>query len=157
MTGLSELELLDKKLDTAAELITKALTLAPDDAHAQLVASEISLHQHKLDDAEARLKALAGRTPPLPPLDLARLHVVTGRLRELKGDDQGAIDEYVPGAKLAGDLDLTPTMAAVAKLSSMAKDAIEAKNDKLATELRNAPTSCSARSPTRPTMTLSSR
>ncbi len=137
MTGLSEVELLDKKIDAASELITKALTQSPNDAHAQLVASEISLRQHKLDDAAARLDALAGRTPPLPPLELARLHVVKGRLSELKGNDQGAVDEFIAGAKLAGDLDLTPTMAAVAKLSSMAKDATEAKNDKLATELRD--------------------
>ena len=121
LTGLAEVELRDKKLDTAAELITSALNQTPDDARAQLVASELSIVQGKLDDAEARIKVLAERTPPLPPLDAAQLQVVRGKLLDKQGKPAEAVEAYIAGAKLAGELDLGPTMAAVGKLGELAK------------------------------------
>ncbi|MDB4954231.1 MAG: Tetratricopeptide 2 repeat protein [Myxococcales bacterium] len=121
LTGLAATELRDNKLDVALDLITKALTQRPDDVDAQLVASELAIRQGKLKDAETRLAAIAGRQPPVAPVQEARMHLLKGKLLEARGDDEGAVEDYVVGAKVAGELDLAPTMAAVTKLSLLAK------------------------------------
>ena len=53
---------------------------------------------------------------------------MTGHLLDQQGAHDQAIDAYLASAKLAGDHDLTPTMAAIAKLSERAKQAAEAKD-----------------------------
>ncbi len=128
MTGLAEIELREKKLDLAEELITKVLTMAPNNANAQLVQCEISLRKGDVADTEKRIKLLAERTPPLAPLDGARLLLVKGKLHEQRKEDEEAIAAYIAGAKLAGDRDLTATFAAVAKLTDMARVAADAKD-----------------------------
>jgi tetratricopeptide (TPR) repeat protein len=120
LTGLAATELRDGKLEAALEQITKALNQSKDDPDAQLVAAEISIRQGKLKDAEDRLLSLAGRQPPLPPVQEARVHMLKGRLADARGKDDQALDEYIAGAKAAGELDLAPTMAAVKKLGEMA-------------------------------------
>src|SRR5690606_23632222 len=84
-------------------------------------------------DAAKLIDKLAAREPPLPTLAQARLHVVRGKLLEAQGKDLEAVDEYTKGAGLAGDLDLTPTMEAVKKLSDLAKKEADAA---AATQLR---------------------
>jgi len=126
MTGLAEIELREKKVELAEELITKVLTMAPNNANAQLVQCEISLRKGDVGDAEKRIKLLAERNPPLPPLDGARLMLVKGKLHEHRKEDEEAIAAYIEGAKLAGDRDLTATFAAVRKLTEMAKAANDA-------------------------------
>ena len=128
MTGLAEVELREKKVELAEDLITKVLTMAPNDANAQLVQCEISIRKGDIPDAEKRIKLLADRSPPLAPLDLSRLMIVKGKLHEANKAPEEAIAAYVEAAKLAGDRDLTGTFAAVATLTGMAKDA-EAKKD----------------------------
>ncbi len=128
MTGLAEIELREKKVEVAEELITKVLTMAPNNANAQLVQCEISLRKGDVADAEKRIKLLADRNPPLAPLDGARLMLVKGKLHEFRKEDEEAITAYIAGAKLAGDRDLTATFAAVAKLTAMAKVASDAKD-----------------------------
>ena len=128
MTGLAEIELREKRVEIAEELITKVLTIAPNNANGQLVQCEISLRKGDIADAEKRIKLLAARTPPLAPLDGARLMIVKGKLHEYRKEDEEAVAAYVEGAKLAGDRDLTATFAAVSKLTEMAKVANDAKN-----------------------------
>ena len=136
MTGLAETELRDRKFEVASELITKVLTQAKDDVQAQLVAAEIEIKLGKLDIAAQRIELLESRKPPLPPLDQSRLKLITGRLLEEQNKDDAAIEAYEAAAKLAGDFDLTPTMAAVAKLSEMSHKASEARNPAREAELR---------------------
>ncbi|HZJ70147.1 MAG TPA: tetratricopeptide repeat protein, partial [Planctomycetota bacterium] len=135
-TRLAETELRDGKLTTAAELMATTLTQAKDYVPAQLVQSEIEIKQNKLPLAAERLAALANHVTPLAPLDRARLHLVTGKLLEMQGKDDEAVDAYSQGAKDAGDLDLAPMMAAVGKLSVMTAAAVQAKDGKRADELR---------------------
>ncbi len=136
LTALAETELRDRKFEIANEQISKALTQTPNDVRAQLVAAEIELKLGKLDSAAERLQRLGARTPPLVPLDQARLKLITGRMLEDQGKDEAAVDAYAAAAKLAGDFDLTPTMAAIAKLSDMARKAAEARNPAKEAELR---------------------
>ncbi len=136
MTGLAEAELRDRKFEIANEQITKALTISKDDVHAHLVAAEIELKLGKADSASKRLQLLAERVPPLPPLEQAKLRLITGRMLEDQGKDEAAVDAYAAAAKLSGDFDLTPTMAAIAKLSDMARKAAEAQNPAKEAELK---------------------
>ncbi len=136
MAGLAEVELRDGKLDAAKELTDKAVRISPNDARAQLAASELSIRMNNLTDATQRLGLLANRQPPLAPLEEARLHLLTGALHEARLENDAAIDEYIAGAKVAGELDLAPTMAAVRKLTEMAKLATEQKDLKRAADLR---------------------
>ncbi len=126
LTGLAQVELADNKLSVARDLITKAITQSPDDVQAQLVFCDLAIHDGQLQDAATRLKTLGDRQ--LPPLQRAQFELVSGRLLQAKGDDAGALEAFVRGAKAAGDLDLAPTMAAVEKLGAMAK-ASDAAND----------------------------
>jgi tetratricopeptide (TPR) repeat protein len=134
LVGLAEVELRDGKLAVAADLVNKANAVAADKPAVQLVAAEVWIKQGKLPDAVAQIKKLEAHQPPLPPLQQAHLMVVKGRLLEAQGQDEDAIDAFIAGAKLAGDLDLSPTMAAVEKLSELARKAREAHDDKKAEE-----------------------
>ncbi len=118
LTGLAETEMKDGKLETALGAIVKALNLAKDDARAQIVATELAIKQSRLDDADSRIIALTDRQPPLPRLDAAHLLLAKGHLLEARHKTAEAIDAYVASAKLAGDLDLTPTMLAVSRLAA---------------------------------------
>ncbi len=135
-TGLAEVELRDGRTDAASDIMIKALTVAPDDVHAQLVATQISIKLGKLDDAATRLKVLAGRAPTLSPLEQGAIQLVTGKLLEAKNQDDAAVDAYVAGAKIVGDLDLAATVAAVNKLTKLAQIATDAKDLPRAEKLR---------------------
>jgi tetratricopeptide (TPR) repeat protein len=132
LTGLAMVELRDGKITVAEDLVTKAQAVAADRPEVQLVAAEVWIKTGKLPDALAQVKKLEAHQPPLPPLQQAHLMVVKGRLLEAQGQDEDAIDAFMSGAKLAGDLDLSPTMAAVEKLSQLAKKATDAHDDKKA-------------------------
>jgi tetratricopeptide (TPR) repeat protein len=119
LAGLAATELRDDKVAPAADLIQKALTQSPDDIEAQLVAADLEIRQGKLNDAETRLKALSGRSPPVAPLQRAHLQLALGKMLEARGDDDAAIDAWVEGSKAVGELDLAPTMAAVTKLGAL--------------------------------------
>jgi len=119
--GLAAIELRDGKLTVAGDHIQKALAASPDNADSLLLQAELFVREGKLPEAETIIDNLSARKPPLPTLAQARLHVVRGRLLETKGSNEAAVDAFIEGAKLAGDLDLTPTMAAVTKLADMAK------------------------------------
>ncbi|MBV8760239.1 MAG: tetratricopeptide repeat protein [Deltaproteobacteria bacterium] len=137
LTGSAAVELRDGKLAAAQDQITKALAANAENVDAQLVAAEIAIKQGRLPDALATIKKLEAHQPPLPTLQQAHLMLVKGRLLEAQGQNEDAIDSYVQGAKLAGDLDLSPTMAAVELLSSLAKKAADAHDDKKAEEYRH--------------------
>jgi tetratricopeptide (TPR) repeat protein len=134
MIGLAEAELRDGNAGAAAELIAKVLAASTDNVAAHLVQSEIEIKQNKLAVATKRLAALAGHA--LTPLEQARMHLTTGKILELQGKDDEAIGAYAAGAKAARDLDLTPLMAAVGKLSAMTAAAVQAKDSARAEELR---------------------
>ena len=134
LIGLASVELRDGKPAVAADLIQKALAQSPNDPTAKLVQAEIAIKQGKLPDATALIKELANRVPPLPPLEHAQLQIAQGHLFEAQGSDDDAVEAYEAGAKDAGDLDLTPTMAAVEKLGQMAK---KATSDAKAQEYRD--------------------
>ena len=123
LTGLAQVELMDGKLDAATDAIAKALDKNKDDANAQIVATELAIRQNKLDDADERIRALTGRVPPLPPLDQAHLLMARGHLLEVQHKDSDAAEAFVQASKLAGDLDLGPTMAAVNKLNTLGQQA----------------------------------
>ncbi len=123
LNGLAAVELREGKIQIARDLLQKALAANPNDAESQLLDASADIAEGKLPEADTKLAKLFERQPPLPPLQLARLHVAKGRLLETQGKDEEAIAEYSKGAKLAGDLDLTPTMAAVTKLTALAKKA----------------------------------
>ena len=137
MTGLAETELRDRKLEIANEQIIKALTISPNDVHAQLVAAEIEIQLGKIDSAAERIQRLGNRKPPLVTMDLAKLELIRGRMLEAQNKDEAAVDAYAAAAKLAGDFDLTPTMAAVQKLNEMAHKADEARNPAKEAEYRD--------------------
>src|SRR5262249_41544882 len=137
LVGLARVELKDGKLSVAADLVTKALAQTPDGADAMLVAAELDIRQGKLPDALALSQKLGARQPPLPPLQRANLQLVTGDLLDAQSKDEEAIDAWVEGAKLAGDLDLSPMMAAVTKLGALAKKADDAHDTKKAAEYRD--------------------
>jgi predicted Zn-dependent protease len=126
LTGLALVELRDGKTAVANDLIAKALAANGDDVDAQLVAAEIASKDGRGPDANALIKKLEAHSPPLPPLQQAHLMLVKGRYLEALGQDEDAIDAFNQGAKLAGDLDLSPTMAEVEKLSEMSKNASDA-------------------------------
>ncbi len=119
--GLATVELKDNKPQVAADLIAKALTVNPNNPEVQLLAALLDVEQGKLSDAKSKIEKLDERKPPLPPLLGARLFVVKGKLAEKEGRTDDAIAAYTEGAKLAGELDLTPTMAAVTKLTDLSK------------------------------------
>nr|HEX4316396.1 tetratricopeptide repeat protein [Kofleriaceae bacterium] len=135
-TGLAETELRDGKLPLANELITKAATSAPNDVHAQLVAAEIEIRLGKLDTAAQRLDLVGQPERQLSPLDRSHLDLVQGRLLEAKDDDAGALEKWTQAAKLAGDLDLTPTIVVISKLGKLQQKALEDKNPDKAAEYR---------------------
>lgn len=136
LIGLARVELRDGKLAAAADLVQKALGQRADDLEAMLVAAELSVRQGKIDDANAITAKLAKRVPPLLPLQRARLQLVIGQALEAQTKDTEAIDAWVEGAKAAGDLDLSPMMAAVTKLSTLAKKATESRDDQKAADYR---------------------
>ncbi len=136
LTGLADVEVRDGKLDAAAELAKKALDLSKDDLHAQLVKSEIAIQRKELKEASTILDALAARKPPPPVVDQARIKLLIGRVLEAQGDDAAAVESYLEAAGLAGELDLTPTLAAVARLAALADKATEAKDLPKAAALR---------------------
>jgi predicted Zn-dependent protease len=136
LVGLARVELADNKPDVAADLVAKALAQAPDSALAQLVAGELDVKQGKLDEAFAIEQKLAARKPPLPPLQGASLQLLLGNIDDARGSDEDAITAWTDGAKLAGDLDLSPRMAAVTKLGALAKKATDNHDDAKATAYR---------------------
>ncbi|HEY1554734.1 MAG TPA: tetratricopeptide repeat protein [Kofleriaceae bacterium] len=129
LLGLAGVELQDHKVEAAKELITKAVAEAPDAPEVKLALALLDVAGGKLPDAAKIVQELSARTPPLPPLLHARLELITGKLREAQGDDEGAVDAYEQGAKDAGELELAPTMAAVEKLTALAKKATDNKDD----------------------------
>jgi tetratricopeptide (TPR) repeat protein len=135
MTGLADVELRDGKLDAASEMITKAIAASATYVPALTVGAEIAIAQNRLDDAAKTLDDLVAREN-LAPLDAAHVKLVLGKLRETQGKEDEALDAYVDSAKLAGDLDLAPRMAAVTKLMTAAHKAADAKDKTRATELR---------------------
>ncbi len=125
LVGLAAIELRDDKHKVAADLIQKALTFSPDHPEALLLQAELAIKDGKLPDAEKVIDKLGERKPPLPALSQSHLFVVRGRLLESKGQDDDAANAYVDGAKLAGELDLSPTIIAVKKLADLAKKATD--------------------------------
>ncbi|MGE0396094.1 MAG: tetratricopeptide repeat protein [Kofleriaceae bacterium] len=126
--SLAQVELADGKLDAAKTLIDQALGQVKDHAPALLAKATLALAEKRIDDADAIIKALEERSPPLSPLMLSRVGVARGQILEAKGQDDEAVEAYTAAAKLAGELDLTPTMAAISKLTDMAKAAAAAKD-----------------------------
>jgi tetratricopeptide (TPR) repeat protein len=137
LTGLAAVELRDGKLEVAKDLLAKATAQAKEDPQVQLANAEVLIREGKLVDALGIVQALASRKPPLPPLAHAQLQLVKGKVLEAQGHNDEAVEAYEAGAKDAGDLDLAPTMAAVEKLSAMAKKAVDANDDKKAAEYRD--------------------
>ncbi|HUS29466.1 MAG TPA: tetratricopeptide repeat protein [Kofleriaceae bacterium] len=121
LVGLARVEIRDNKLPVAADHVQKALAANANAPHAQLANAELLVAQGKLPDAQKQIDALAARKPPLVKLDQATLQVVKGKLLVALGKPEEAIEAYAEGAKLAGELDLTPTMAAVTLLTDLAK------------------------------------
>src|SRR5205823_6030520 len=60
----------------------------------------------------------------------------TGKLLETQADDNGALDKWQQCGKLAGDLDLSCTMAAIGKLGKLQKKALDDKNPEAAAQFR---------------------
>jgi tetratricopeptide (TPR) repeat protein len=123
LVGQARVEMRDNKLEVAADLVQKALASNANNPNAQLAAAELNVMQGKLSDAEKAIADLSARKPPLAKLEQVQLGVVKGKLLIAQGKDDEAIDAFAEAAKLAGDLDLTPTMLAVTKLADSAAKA----------------------------------
>jgi tetratricopeptide (TPR) repeat protein len=136
LSGAADVELRDGKIDAASDLVNKATTEAPNDMRAQLLAAQLEIARGQLEGAAKRLDLLGARQPPPPALDRARLKLVTGKMLEARGDDVAAVEAYADAAKLAGDLDLAPLLAAVTKLTALAAKADEGKDTAKANALR---------------------
>ncbi len=136
LVGLARVELRDNKIAVASDLVQKALAQAAEDPDAQITAADLYVHQAKLPDAAAIVAKLTAKQPPLPPQQQAALQLVAGNVLEAQGDNDGAIEAWVAGAKLAGDTDLAPLMAAVTKLGELGKKAAELHDDKKAADYR---------------------
>jgi tetratricopeptide (TPR) repeat protein len=124
--GLAAVELRDNKLSLAADHIAKALAVQPDHPETLLLQAELKTRQGKLPEAQAIVDTLSKREPPLPTLAQARLHVAKGKLFEAQGEHEKALEEFEAGAKLAGELDLTPAMEVVKKAGELAKKETDA-------------------------------
>jgi tetratricopeptide (TPR) repeat protein len=125
LVGLARVEIRDNKLPVAADLVQKATAASATDAQTQLVTAELQVAQGKLPDAQKTIDLLGARKPPLAKLDQSQMQVVKGKLLLAQGKPEEAIEAYAEGAKLAGELDLTPTMAAVALLTDLQKKATD--------------------------------
>ena len=136
LVGLARVELRDNKLAVAQDLVQKALSQAADNVDAQLVAADLYVAQGKLADAAAITTKLAAHVPPLPPAQQAQLDLVLGNVLEAQGNEDGAIEAWTAGAKLAGDTDLAPMMSAVTKLGELAKKAADNKDAAKAADYR---------------------
>ncbi|HEY4182853.1 MAG TPA: tetratricopeptide repeat protein [Kofleriaceae bacterium] len=123
LTSAAEVELADGKLLAAQDLIDKALVQSKTDPGALLAKAKLALAQKKYDDAAAILDDLEGRKPALPTIMLVRIGTTRGKMLESREQYDAAIDAYVAASKLAGALDLAPTMAAISRLTKMAADA----------------------------------
>ena len=89
-----------------------------------------------MPDAKARLKNLLERNPPPPKADLAKVRMAAGKLSEAEKDDASAAAHYAEAAQLAGDSDLAPTLAAVAKFGILADKAAADGNSEKANDFR---------------------
>ncbi len=136
MASLAEVELADGKLDVAKTQIDQALALSKDYPLALLAKANLALVEKSTEDADAIIKSLEERKPPLPTLLQVRVGVARGRILDIQKQDDAALEAYLAAAKLAGELDLTPTMAAIAKLTFMAKAAAAAKDSAREAELK---------------------
>ena len=136
MTGKAELELAADKLDTAVEIIEKAVDLDPTHVGALLVSAELAIRQQRISAAISRLETLRTRRPPLALLEQARLGLLEGKLLEAQGQDLAAANAYVAAADRAGDADLAPALAGVAKLATLAEAAEASHQAARAAELR---------------------
>jgi tetratricopeptide (TPR) repeat protein len=136
LVGLARVELRDNKLAVAQDLVQKALSQAPDNVDALLVDADLDVAQGKLADAAAITTKLTAHVPPLPPAQQAQLDLVLGNVLEAQGNEDGAIEAWTAGAKLAGDTDLAPMMSAVTKLGELAKKAADNKDAAKAADYR---------------------
>jgi tetratricopeptide (TPR) repeat protein len=119
LVGQARVEMRDNKLEVAADLVQKALAANANSPDAQLAAAELAVMTGKLPDAEKVVADLGARKPPLAKMEQVQLGVVKGKLLLAQGKDDEALDAFADAAKLAGDLDLTPTMLAVTKLAEL--------------------------------------
>jgi hypothetical protein len=81
LRGLAELEMVEGKLDAAAETIEKGLAVAPGDIDLHLVAGEIEVRRGKLAEAEARIAKIKELKPTSPAFK-SRLFLLIGRWHE---------------------------------------------------------------------------
>jgi tetratricopeptide (TPR) repeat protein len=107
-----------------------------NDVRAQLVSIEIAIAQKKYEDAQKRLAALAQRKPAPAVVDQARMKTLAARVFEAQGKEQDAIDAYLEAAKLAGELDLGPTLEAASKLTALSEKYAAANDVARASALR---------------------
>lgn len=119
LVGLARVEMRDNKLPLAADLVQKAIASNANSPSAQIASAELNVLSGKLPDAEKQIADLGARKPPLAKMEQVQLGIVKGKLLEAQGKDDEAVDAYAEAAKLAGDLDLTPTMMAVTKLADL--------------------------------------
>jgi Tfp pilus assembly protein PilF len=128
LASLAEVEIADGKRDVAKTLIDQALVQVKDYPAALLAKAQLAFAEKRVDDADAIIKGLEESKKPLPTLLQVRVGIMRGRILDAKKQDDAALDAYAAAAKLAGELDLTPTMVAIAKLTEMAKVAAAAKD-----------------------------
>jgi Flp pilus assembly protein TadD len=128
MASLAEVELADGKRAAAKKEIDHALDLSKDYAPALLAKAHLAFVEKRIDDADKIVADLEEKDKKLTTQLQIRVGVMRGRILEAQGKDEPALEAYITAAKLAGEIDLTPTMAAIAKLTGMAKAAAAAKD-----------------------------
>ena len=112
------------------------LKLNDKSVEAQLLLAEIAIRQNKISEAETQLEALRNLTPPLNPIQRARVMVLQGRALEAQPAKIGeALPSYIEAIQLVGDKDVGPTVAATSLLARQAT-ALETSDPAKAAELR---------------------
>src|SRR5262249_24216469 len=137
LIGQADVALRGGHADQARELVDRALGKDAGDVDANLLAAEIDLKQGTPDAALRHLDALAGRQPPTEvAAQKTRLLVLTGQTLRAQGKLDEALTSYQAAAKLAGDSDVAPSVAAVQLLGERAAAADKAKDAKAAAAFR---------------------
>jgi tetratricopeptide (TPR) repeat protein len=131
--GNAEIAIAEGRLDEAATTLEDVLESAPGDPAASLALADVHLRGNKIPEAAALIDHLASSS--LAPADRGRRSMIEGRIHQAQGDLERALTAYAGAQTELGDADITPTIAQVALLGTMAADATKAGNAPLHDEL----------------------
>ncbi len=132
LIGAAANYLQEQRIDSAAEMIQKALAENPSDAEANYVMGEVLIAKHSYSDAEPYLKAALAAKAELVP----RVHVLLGQVYASQGDSARAIEEFKAGLSSDDDGSVHFQLGRLYQKSGEAKLAAAAFEESKALSLR---------------------